>query len=700
MKKKIIDAIIISSLTILGGAIAYWQGNQPAVTFYPNGEINTSAQRKFYKKNGEYKIFRDDGTLSQKYNLIDGNKVGKGTLYAGAATVDVNYNQGILSGPLDIDTKGTVSDLENLHINISDVVTIEYENKDNPDLSSVKAEGKLQCSDTEFLDNMQEFLIAQNFDNFKKLSKCISLTNLELDSDALKCKFEGDYQFPRFNNNSQIKCEAKENSEYSYSDSMADFNIPEIKQPNTILSYDIADEMFSFTVTDKDEVIQQVHLFKGIDDALYSTVEFAFSKQETQDMFKMISSSAKSFVISDNWLNIQGKPISVVKGSFNFINGFSNPWIASLFGLEDTMTLQTKITDKGVVFNAAYPISKKPMISIGIQVNEKFKDKYQSFVSMALSEASENPEETAIDNVLSKLPEYNMDFADIISSVNALLMNNKGEKILGAVLNAKQGIDVLTAMENFENAFTIKMIMYKNNKPNKVISGDMENGFIADNTVITSDKIIDYLDRDTIEDVLTQISDEIYQAYEIMQKNPYNEPITFNLYGGYIRAMEQYKSSDIPIQVSLLANNIREAYVDSENFTGINNTMLQNLKIVPEYMINDGKIVNAFDGGVSVNPSPAFENDEENLAFVIQFDGLPLSGCIAAATYEWNDNSGMIGVGINKGISDLYIDKSENIESDKCTEEGILCAAKIKMKNIEAISSCKENNNSVSFKFQ
>jgi hypothetical protein len=47
---------------------------------------------------------------------------------------------------------------------------------------------------------------------------------------------------------------------------------------------------------------------------------------------------------------------------------------------------------------------------------------------------------------MAKLPEYSMAFSDVINSINALLMNNKGEKVLGAVFSVKKGMDFMTAV--------------------------------------------------------------------------------------------------------------------------------------------------------------------------------------------------------------------------------------------------------------
>ena len=706
MKKVFFSVIAV--LLIAGGGAAYWFGNQPKKTYFPNGSIRTSVDQVFFKKTGEYKVFSADGSLEQKYNVVEGVRNGPGFLQAGAVKVDVNYDNGSLSGRIKIDTAGKVPELDTLKIDIkNNSFKIVYKDgaqkkaNDAVDLPETQISGKLICNDDDFLDILHAFLSQQTLDNFNHLGACVSITGMLLEDELYKCEFNGNYSYPKFMDNSKLRCESKGMDDV-IAETFTDTGIPGIGKVSAALNYSATDKKFSFVVSDDKGLYNQIQTFDGLDSMITAITEFTFSKQESQDFIKMISEVLKKFVISDSQLTVNNKVLSSVKGNFNFIDGFSNPWVASFFGLENTLTSQIKITNKGLVVNIAYPISQKPLLSAGIQINDEFKNKYKSFIELAMKEFSENQEDVAAEHIVAKLPEYSMAFSDVINSINALLMNNKGEKVLGAVLNVKKGIDFVTAAENLNNAFTIKIISYKNNKPNKVISGDAEDGFIADGQIISFEDIPDYLNKDVMNEVYTQIEQEFAQVYEIMKKNKYfSDPFIKGFYEGYFNAMQQYKTNKVLDQISGLSANLRKVYVDTPNYGNLNNSLALSLNTVPAEMISeDNKITDAFGGDVEIYSSPAFEGDDENLSFILKFGNIPQDACYDIATSEWNDNSGIMGMGVNKSLDDLYLDETEDEKADQCTEEGILCSIERIMHISEAMASCKEDGNTIYFKFQ
>jgi len=706
MKKVLFSFIAV--LLLAGGGAAYWFGNQPKKTYFPNGSVRTSVDQVFFKKTGEYKVFSADGILEQKYNVVEGVRNGAGFLNAGAVKVDVNYDNGNLSGKIKIDTNGKVPELDNLKINIKNnsfkVVYIDDAKKNADaavDLPEAQISGKLVCNDDEFLDMLHAFLSQQTLDNFNHLGACVSITGMLLEDELYRCEFNGNYNYPKFLDNTKLRCESKGMDDMIAATFM-DTGIPGIGKVSASLNYSAMDKKFSFVISDDKGLYNQIQTFDGLDSMITAVTEFTFSKQESQDIMKMISEVLKNFVISDSQLTVNNKVLSSVKGNFNFIDGFSNPWVASFFGLENTLTSQIKITNKGAVVNIAYPISQKPLLSAGIQINDEFKSKYKSFVELAMKEFSENQEDVAAEHIVAKLPEYSMAFSDFINSINALLMNNKGEKVLGAVLNVKKGIDFVTAAEDLNNAFTVKIISYKNNKPNKVISGDAENGFIADGQIISFEDIPDYLNKDVMNEVYKQIEQEFAQVYEIMKENKYfSDPFIKGFYEGYYNAMQQYKTGKVLDQISVLSANLRKVYVDSANYGNLNNGLALSLNTVPADMISENNaITDAFGGAVEISSSPAFEGDDENLAFVIKIKDIPQEACHNIATSEWKANSGIMGMGVNKNIDDLYLDETEDEKAAQCAEEGILCSIEHAMHISEAVASCKENGNTIYFKFQ
>lgn len=710
MKKIILSVFFVTAIVAGGGA--YWYGNQPKVTYYPNGEIKTSVQQEFFKEKGEYKVFNQDGTLSQKFVVDNGVRNGKGFVYADGVVAEVNYENGILSGPLKLDTNGKVPSLDNLQIDLANSgYVFEYKKQkvstdktsENEELSvpETKIAGKITCSDDEFLNAMQAFLKQQTLNTFKDFSRCISVTSSSFEDELYKCEFDGVYVYPKFMADSKIKCDSK-GIEDEVSASFAQAGIPDMGKMSVSLNYTSADKKFSFALSDDKGVYNQVQTFKGLEEMIESAVEYTFSKQDSKDTIKFVSDLLKSFVISDSQLMVEGKVVSAVMGEFNVIDGFSDPWTASFFGIENTLTSQIKITNKGLVLNIAYPISKKPLLSVGIQVNDKFKQKYKSAVELVMKEFSENSEDVASEHIMAKLPEYSMSFSDVINSVNALLMNNKGEKVVGAVFNVKKGTDFMSAASNLQNAFTAKIISYKNNKPNKVISGDVENGFLADGKIIPAENIADYLDKDALDDVSKQIEEEYTKVYEMMKDNKYpSDPFIRGFYEGYYDAMQQYKSMQTVEQVNKLIENLRVVYADTENYGNLSNELAINLNTIPKEMITeDGKIISASGGEINIYAVPAFVGDDENLSFVVQMADVSQSTCMALATDEWGENTGLIAIGVNENIADLPLDVSQNDESEKCMTEGVLCSVEHIMDVIEAAKVCKEGGNTLYFKVQ
>lgn len=709
MKKIVLSVFFVA--VIVAGVGAYWYGNQPKMTYYPNGEVKTSIQQEFFKEKGEYKVFNQDGTLAQKYIVDNGVRIGKGFVYASGVVAEFNYENGSLSGPLKFDTKGKVPELDNLQIDLTNSgYVLEYKQqktsadttkKEDLSVPDTKITGKIVCTDDEFLNNMQAFLDNQTLDTFKNFAKCISINTSSFEDELYKCEYEGVYVYPSFTADSKFTCDSKGINDMVAA-SFMQAGIPDIGKVSASLSYVNADKKFLFDISDDNGVYNQVQTFKGLEDMISFAVEYTFSKQDSKDTIKFVSDVLKSFIASDSQLTIGGKVVSAVKGDFNFINGFSDSWTASFFGIENTLTSQIKISDKGLVMNIAYPISKKPLLSVGIQVNDKFKQKYKSAIELVMKEFSENSEDVASEHIMAKLPEYSMSFSDVINSVNALLMNNKGEKVVGAVFNVKKGMDFITAAGDLQNAFTAKIISYKNNKPYKVISGDAENGFVADGKIIPVEDIADYFDKDALDDISKQVEAEYSEVYKMMKDNKYpSDPFIRGFYEGYYNAMQQYKSTQDVEQVNKLIENLRVVYADTANYGNLNNELAINLNTIPKEMIaENGKIISATGGEVNIYAVPAFAGDTENLSFVVQIADVPQATCMNLVTDEWGENTGIIAIGVNQNVADLPLDASQNDESEQCLNEGVLCAAEQLMDIIEASKACKDDGNMIYFKVQ
>ena len=550
--KKVIFAVL--AVLIVGGAAggAYWYGNQPKLTYYPNGNIKTSIEQKFFKLDGEYKVFNEDGTLAQKYTVADGIKIGPGFIYSGGVTAEVNFVNGSLSGPIKLDTKGKVPEIDDLQINVAGgELTVNIANQEQKGAAESEAVSnpsyvigsRISCDEGEFLDGMQAFLQEQNIDTFKNFSKCLSLTSGKIDDVLYDCEYKGAYQYPKFTAETMFECKLKDDGKQMLDMMLADSDVKDIGNFKVSLSYSPNERKFFFQAFDDNGIYHNVQSFKGMEETISALTEFAFSKQESKDVAKMASDILNNLTITDNQLEINGKVVYAVNGEFNIVKGFSNPWTASYFGAENVLTSQVKITDKGMVANLIYPISQKPFITAGIQIDESIKDKYKSLVDLVFKEFSEKPEDEAAEYLMSVMPKYAMSFSDVVKSVNFLLMNNKGEKVLGAMLNVKPNADFSEMDDDFFKVFDIRIISYRNNKAYQVIAGDTTNGFIVNNKVIAPEELENYLDIDTIEKVIKQANDEYEQ---IASKSEQSDPVFGAASGWYYNDLnaEKYDGAD------------------------------------------------------------------------------------------------------------------------------------------------------------
>jgi len=282
------------------------------------------------------------------------------------------------------------------------------------------------------------------------------------------------------------------------------------------------------------------------------------------------------------------------------------------------------------------------------------------------------------------------------------LMNNKGEKVMGAVVNVKRDVDFMSVADDILKAFNIKIISYKNNKPNKVLSGDTVNGFVADGKVLNPTEIAEYLDTEALDEVSKQVDKEYSEVYRLMQESKYpSDPFIRGFYEGYHNAVQLYKGSQISDQVEKLALNIRTVYADTESYANLNNDLAISLNVVPKDMLlADKYIVSAVGEKVDISAAPAYFGDNEQAAFVLKFSGLSQDACNSVATTEWNAESGIMAMGVNRDVTDVYLDEIENEDSEKCNEQGVLCAEEGQMQAVEAYSVCKDTDNVLYFKFQ
>lgn len=110
---------------------------------------------------------------------------------------------------------------------------------------------------------------------------------------------------------------------------------------------------------------------------------------------------------------------------------------------------------------------------------------------------------------------------------------------------------------------------------------------------------------------------------------------------GYSKAMNKFKTNKVIDQINMISTNIRTLYSSQRNFAGLTNSVAKSAGIVSGDMYSkesDSKITNAFQGEVLLGTG--FHNGQENAAYIIAFNGLPKSACVAAATTDWGGDVG------------------------------------------------------------
>ena len=128
---------------------------------------------------------------------------------------------------------------------------------------------------------------------------------------------------------------------------------------------------------------------------------------------------------------------------------------------------------------------------------------------------------------------------------------------------------------------------------------------------------------------------------------------------GYSKAMTKYKTNKVKDQVSTIVANIRTLYGQQLSYSGLNNKTAIQMDVIPEDMIvseADGNLVNAFNGTMFIGSGSigssvtGVENDQK--AFVIEYNGLPRSACVDLATGDWGSgsSSGLMGIKVTGTI--------------------------------------------------
>lgn len=126
---------------------------------------------------------------------------------------------------------------------------------------------------------------------------------------------------------------------------------------------------------------------------------------------------------------------------------------------------------------------------------------------------------------------------------------------------------------------------------------------------------------------------------------------------GYSKAMNKFKTNKVIDQINMISTNVRTLYSSQRTYKGLNNALAVKTGVVPAEMYEaDGsndvsEITNAFGGSVTIEA--AAHNGQDNIAYVIGFNGLPKASCVTAATTDW-------GGDVGSGFAAMYVTGDDN----------------------------------------
>lgn len=742
MKKGMFALIAIILLLCVGAFGAYWYGNQPVKEYYPNGKIKSITERRLYETSGKYQFFAQDGTLIEEYTQEKGIKKGKGAIYFKGGSVDFNYVNGKINGPLQFNAPELAEFFDKdmvLSANDSELKLISGD--------FFETSGNITCDENDFLLKMRAFLDEQNFENFKNFFGCITFKQASIKTEGGKCEYQGAYQFPKFSADSVIKCEATNaeflqgyaqgfnvasgiSADWAESAGVEGFSAGEIGNIKSLLfnsEFSAENKKLSFgiTTTSDKAKLEQNGSFGGFEKIVESGVEFAYSPKEEENIKKLVLDLIKNMSWSDWSAKINDKKRFTVNGDFSIIDGFSDEYVMSYYSSGE-VTTQWKFNDKGTQITSKYPYSNTPMFSFGLNINDGFKKAYKVLVQEGLNLAMAN-NSTFNQTALERIQNAGTTMLKNIRAISGVLMNDKGEKTISAVAALQNNFDVEQLMTEPLQLLNFKVVLYQNNEPERVYEGNLTRGFLMNGKKLSDEETDEQLQYvlEVLKQSVDGIADELEKAYGNLDEANANwidsdvDPVLFGFYKGYTAAKDQFEPEEDDIdtaaeEIERLAEDIRITYKDNpDGYVGLNKDTIVSFGIVPE----DGKGKYAqtpFVRKVVVRSSPKAQEDTGG-AFIVALSDVPGDECerfLAEDLFEMEQDE-IIGVAVGnmnfapKGFSELnklMKDSAENAGSFE-PEQGYLALKsnalgdELVKENIEAFCSGNERGNFIAVKY-
>lgn len=656
MKNFILSCIVAILCVCIAGAVAVYVGNMPVETTWPNKQVRTSVPRRFFVPNGIAKVYHENGKLSYQYQIINNVRNGEVRFYLPNKTLTMNYLNGNLMGNVELKSNIPQKDDNKKKLKIiletGNNIKISYTKEGNDILLT----GKRTCPDDNLISVLEAYSAKTTPETFENLMACFSFENFTFKNQLQECTAQGRYVYPDFKSDFKFSCSVTNPSD----DIGADFKNLKIDS-----LYTLREDLLKTKIISKDKSKDSIFIaFKGFQSISRVALDTFLFQENHENISNLISTLMTDLTLSDMQLNIRGKKIWTIKGDFNFFEGFSSPYYISSY-TDNAMSSQFKITSDSVDLKALYPISRVPMLSLGLKINESFKIKYKELadkISTTINEqlSAKDDDKTKL---IPDLSEYMWDFSDLFNSLNFSLFDLEGQPVINASLQLKRGISSDEIAAAPQSSFAVKLTTYQAGEQAHQAIGSLDNGFVIDGEPADIEDLMALLNNTTINAVLDDIANELDLKYGPIVENAKThedyigvDPFFLGFYKSYKDNILKYKLNLTLSQIPTLAANLQALYEEDESYDNLKASDLIHTGIVtPEMLDSKNSLLNAFGGKIRIIKSATEDDSDTHDAFILVYDKLPAEACFKIATYDWKSiNDGFVAIkAVSTGTADV-----------------------------------------------
>ena len=557
MNNKII--LTTSIILTLGIAGYTYCGFRPLKTYYPNGQLQSEAPRKFYKKEGTAFEYYEDGRLKMEIpyqnNLKHGIQVNH---FKDRIRLETPYQNGKKEGLAKLSYSPTESYTFPFHnnqlvgkIQLNENTTVQIDSNRQFTIQD-QVKGRLVCDDLEFIQNIT---VQDVNKRLLGIAKCIAIENFNyqnVGNPPLSIQFDGAFQYPSFTKTTTIEI-TDENHLLEKSNPLTDKDetdgpsyLSELKAysqhyfvQNGTITIDENNKNISFKGfnKNKDKLFEFEFESSDISSLVENLYKFARTEQE-ELLFEVLKKIAINKYL---FFTPQGKKNAALAGKIGFdveTGLIENGTHFDLFSAQEKSVLKLTKIEKGLNIKIAYPNGDKDLFTADIKIDcpeledllKKFKD------APTLNEE---------------------ELAKIRKSINPFALIPNTVSIPSLKLKNYEGKDVLSVnnliIEPFTQSVTGSIQLSNNAKPYRIYNfkGNTETVDMITNgetTEISVQQIPETISQDWINEQRTKIAEAWINEAKTEIENENKTSLTFAYLGGiegYNRAIARFDTSSI-----------------------------------------------------------------------------------------------------------------------------------------------------------